>query len=83
MPPAAEFGKDGQATAHFIAHGGGNALTLVQSDGTHAPQQGQPQPELVQGKYSRLYDVLYVRMRLFGMYLTCFISWLLFIIKNN
>jgi hypothetical protein len=31
LPPASEFGKDGQAVAHFVAFGGGNALTLVWS----------------------------------------------------
>jgi hypothetical protein len=49
VPPASDFGKDGTATAHFIAHGGGNALVLVQNDGTHSPQAGKPQSEYVQG----------------------------------
>lgn len=49
VPPASDFGKDGTATAHFIAHGGGNALTLVQQDGSYQPQSGQAQPDYVQG----------------------------------
>ena len=49
VPPASAFGKDGQATAHFVAYGGGNALTLVQSDGSTAPQVGKYQPEYIQG----------------------------------
>lgn len=49
VPPADAFGKDGTATAHFIAYGGGNALTLVQQDGSHAPQVGKPQSEFIQG----------------------------------
>ena len=49
VPPASAFGKDGQATAHFVAHGGGNALTLIQSDGSTAPQVGKYQPEYIQG----------------------------------
>ena len=31
----AESMKDGKATAHFVAHGGGNALTLVKKDGNN------------------------------------------------
>jgi hypothetical protein len=49
VPPASEFGKDGTAVAHFVAHGGGNALVLVQSDGTHSPQPGKPAAEFIQG----------------------------------
>lgn len=50
VPPANDFGKDGTATAHFIAYGGGNALTLVKQDGSHQPEAGKPQPEYIQGK---------------------------------
>lgn len=39
-PPATDFGKDGQATAHFVAHGGGNALVLVRKDGSSQPESG-------------------------------------------
>ena len=41
QPPPSAF-QNGQATAHFVTHGTGNALTLVQADGSHAPQQGKP-----------------------------------------
>jgi len=51
-PPASDFGKDGTATAHFIAYGGGNALTLVKPDGSHQPQTGQARPEYIQGTLS-------------------------------
>jgi hypothetical protein len=55
IPPATEFGKDGQATAHFVAHGGGNALTLVRQDGSHKPEiGGKPQSEFIQGTFTRL-----------------------------
>eukprot|EP00522_Entomoneis_paludosa_P016643 CAMPEP_0172454852 /NCGR_PEP_ID=MMETSP1065-20121228/11725_1 /TAXON_ID=265537 /ORGANISM="Amphiprora paludosa, Strain CCMP125" /LENGTH=190 /DNA_ID=CAMNT_0013207257 /DNA_START=17 /DNA_END=589 /DNA_ORIENTATION=- len=47
-PPATDFGKDGQATAHFVAYGGGNALTLVQKDGTSTPQTGPKPPEYIE-----------------------------------
>lgn len=50
VPPASAFGKDGTGTAHFVAHGGGNALTLVQSDGNTAPQVGKYQPDYIQGE---------------------------------
>jgi hypothetical protein len=43
VPPASDFGPDGKATVHFIAHGGGNALTLVRKDGTYQPQAGASQ----------------------------------------
>jgi hypothetical protein len=50
VPPASDFNGDGTATVHFVAYGGGNALTLVQSDGTTKPLMGQAQPEYVEGK---------------------------------
>jgi hypothetical protein len=49
LPPASEFGKDGQAVAHFVAFGGGNALTLVKQDGSHKPEAGKAQSEYIQG----------------------------------
>ena len=51
VPPEHEFGKDGQAVAHFISYGGGNALTLVRHDGSSAPEQGKPQKEYIQGEF--------------------------------
>lgn len=42
-PAASEFDGNGQATAHFQAIGGGNALTLVQQDGTAVPMTTAPQ----------------------------------------
>lgn len=39
QPPASAF-QNGQATAHFVSYGGGNALTLQQADGTTKPQHG-------------------------------------------
>ena len=52
MPAASQFGPDGTATVHFMAYGGGNALTLVPQDGS-APQPavGKPQPQYIQGTY--------------------------------
>ncbi|GKY92411.1 hypothetical protein MPSEU_000211700 [Mayamaea pseudoterrestris] len=47
VPPASAFNNN-QAVAHFVAYGGGNALTLVQSDGNAAPQVGKYQPEYIQ-----------------------------------
>jgi len=41
QPPASAF-QNGQATAHFVSYGGGNALTLVQPDGSSKPQHGGP-----------------------------------------
>lgn len=38
-PDASAF-QNGQATVHFKAYGGGNALTLVQQDGSSAPASG-------------------------------------------
>jgi hypothetical protein len=64
IPPASAFGKDGQATAHFIAHGGGNALTLVQSDGSTAPEVGGTQPEFIQGGEKRRNRLDRLRFRL-------------------
>jgi hypothetical protein len=49
-PPASAF-SNGQATVHFKAYGGGNALTLVQQDGSSNPASGIPVaklPEYVQ-----------------------------------
>ena len=42
QPPASAF-QNGQATAHFVSYGGGNALTLQQADGTTKPQHGGPE----------------------------------------
>lgn len=40
-PNESQFDKiTGQAVVHFKAYGGGNALTLVQQDGTAQPQSG-------------------------------------------
>jgi hypothetical protein len=46
-PPASAF-QNGQATAHFVSYGGGNALTLVQPDGSTAPQHGGSESKYVQ-----------------------------------
>jgi hypothetical protein len=50
QPAASEFNKDGQAVAHFVSYGGGNALVLQEG----GPQVGavpvgntQPTPEYV------------------------------------
>jgi hypothetical protein len=74
VPPASAFGKDGQATAHFVTHGGGNALTLVQCDGSTAPQVGGSvsPPQMIQGRRRREYctgkqfgwRALYILLRL-------------------
>jgi hypothetical protein len=48
-PDASQFGANGQATAHFKAVGGGNALTLVQHDGT--PVAMQVAPQYIQGTW--------------------------------
>jgi hypothetical protein len=65
VPPQTEFHKvDGdtaQATAHFVAYGGGNALVLV--DQANAPPQlatGAPQKEYIQGKLSGLEPNIYI-----------------------
>lgn len=50
-PGADEFNQQGQATAHFVSYGGGNALVL-QQHGVAQPQSGVPvgkQPEYIQG----------------------------------
>jgi len=47
QPPASAF-QNGQATAHFIQYGGGNALTLVQPNGDTRPQSGGPESQYVQ-----------------------------------
>lgn len=47
QPPASAF-QNGKATAHFVSYGGGNALTLVQPDGTTKPQHGGPESQFVQ-----------------------------------
>jgi hypothetical protein len=49
VPPASDFGKDGQATAHFVAYGGGNALVLVKKDGSLQPESGGDKPQYIQG----------------------------------
>jgi hypothetical protein len=51
-PPPTQF-SNGQATAHFVNYGGGNALVLKQDDGTAQPQVGASpiggkQPEYIQ-----------------------------------
>ena len=53
-PGASEFNSQGQATAHFVSYGGGNALVL-QQNGIAQPQAGQPvgkQPTYIQGESS-------------------------------
>lgn len=49
-PNPADFNKEGQATAHFVTYGGGNALVLQQG-GIAQPQSGVPvgkKPEYIQ-----------------------------------
>jgi hypothetical protein len=46
QPPASAF-QNGQATAHFVSYGGGNALSLVQTDGSTKPQHGGPASKFV------------------------------------
>ncbi|CAB9518857.1 expressed unknown protein [Seminavis robusta] len=46
QPPASAF-VNGQATAHFVSYGGGNALTLMQPDGSTKPQHGGHASKLV------------------------------------
>ena len=48
-PAASDFNAQGQATAHFVSYGGGNALVL-QQNGVAQPQVGQKQPQYIQGK---------------------------------
>jgi hypothetical protein len=50
QPPASAF-SNGQATAHFVNYGGGNALVLKQDNGVAQPQMGAmplKQPEYIQ-----------------------------------
>ena len=50
-PSPSEFNANGQATAHFVSYGGGNALVLKQ-DGIAQLQSGLPegkQPTYIQG----------------------------------
>lgn len=50
-PTASEF-QNGQAMAHFVNYGGGNALVL-QQNGIAQPQAGEPvgkKPTFIQGK---------------------------------
>jgi hypothetical protein len=47
-PNASEFNSQGQATAHFVNYGGGNALVL-QQQGPGQPVVGQKQPQYIQG----------------------------------
>ncbi len=52
-PSASEFNSNGQAVAHFVSYGGGNALVLKQ-DGIAQPQAGQSvgkQPTYIQGEF--------------------------------
>ena len=54
-PGASEFNSQGQATAHFVSYGGGNALVLQQNR-IAQPQAGQPvgkQPTYIQGELLR------------------------------
>jgi hypothetical protein len=56
-PPASDFGKDGQATAHFVAYGGGNALVLVKKDGSSQPESGGgvgDKPQYIQGTFMHM-----------------------------
>ena len=47
-PPASAFQNGTTAQAHFIQYGNGNALTLVQNDGSSQPQSGGPESQYVQ-----------------------------------
>ena len=49
-PDASQFNQNGQAVVHFKAYGGGNALTLVQQDGSNQPVTGIAVPQYVQGE---------------------------------
>ena len=75
-PPASQFNSQGQATAHFISYGGGNALVLQQG-GVAQPVVGQKQPQYIQvtlpdGKQMfaffhcgfRIFPVIYVELSL-------------------
>ena len=46
QPPASAF-QNGLATAHFVSYGGGNALTLMQPDGSTKPQHGGPETQFI------------------------------------
>ena len=50
-PDASQFDHNGQSVVHFKAYGGGNALTLVQQDGTNPAVSGATVPEYVSGTY--------------------------------
>ena len=52
-PDASQFNSQGQATAHFISYGGGNALVLQQG-GIPQPQYGV-KPQYIQGKLALLF----------------------------
>mmetsp|Transcript_14337 Transcript_14337/g.20626 ORF Transcript_14337/g.20626 Transcript_14337/m.20626 type:complete len:228 (+) Transcript_14337:213-896(+) len=45
-PPVDDFDKNGQATAHFVQYGGGNALVLVNGPNPH-PQYGNRPTEYI------------------------------------
>lgn len=56
-PNPADFNKEGQATAHFVTYGGGNALVLQQG-GIAQPQSGVPvgkKPEYIQGEFHAIF----------------------------
>lgn len=74
-PSAAEF-QNGQATAHFVNYGGGNALVL-QQNGIAQPQAGQPigkQPTFIQGRLVVIFEIhsLYDSSRRRWMFLTLY-----------
>jgi hypothetical protein len=46
QPPASAF-ENGQATAHFVSYGGGNALSLAQPGGSTKPQHGGPASKFI------------------------------------
>jgi hypothetical protein len=48
-PGASQFNSQGQATAHFVSYGGGNALVLQQGGKPPQPQVGE-QAQFIQGK---------------------------------
>ena len=49
-PPEGAFAGGNAATAHFVAYGGGNALTLARPDGSAIPPaSGGAQKEYIQG----------------------------------
>jgi hypothetical protein len=51
-PDATQFDSNGQAVVHFKAYGGGNALTLVQQDGSNQPVTGTATPEYIEGSFA-------------------------------